>query len=97
MHKKYAKDGFSAMSVSLDDPNEKGAKEKVLKFLESKNATFTNLILNAKPEIWQEKLDFDGPPAVFVFGRDGKIAKTFKDGVKYEDVEKLVVELLKKK
>ena len=63
MHSKYGKDGFAAISVSLDDPNEKGNKEKVVKFLESKKATFTNLILNEKAEDWQAKLKIDGPPA----------------------------------
>jgi hypothetical protein len=99
MHSKYGKDGFAAISVSLDDPNEKGNKEKVVKFLESKKATFTNLMLNEKAEDWQAKLKIDGPPAVFVFNRQGGIAKKFYDDppVDYADIEKLVVELLKTK
>lgn len=96
MHNKYAKDGLAAVSVSLDDPNEPGVKETVLKFLESKKATFTNLILDEKVEVWQEKLKIDGPPAVFVIGRDGKIVQKFTE-VNYAEVEKLAVELLKKK
>ena len=62
MHQKYGKEGLAAVSVSLDDPNEAGVKQAVLKFLESKKATFTNLILDEKPEVWQDKLKIDGPP-----------------------------------
>src|SRR5215510_4375929 len=97
MHKKYAKDGLAAVSLSLDDPNEQGVKQAVTKFLESQKATFTNLILDEKVEVWQDKLKIDGPPAVFVIGRDGKVVKKFADDVNYADIEKLAVELLKKK
>lgn len=97
MHKKYAQDGFAAVSVALDDPAKKDVKEKVLRFLKEKNAAFTNLILDEKDEIWQKKLDIEGPPCVFVFDREGKIAKKFVNAGESEEVEKLVVELLKKK
>jgi hypothetical protein len=97
MHKKHGKDGFAAVSVSLDDPNGKDVKKNVCAFLESKKATFTNLILDEKPEVWQEKLDIDGPPAVFVFNQKGERVKKFDDNFKYEEVEKLVEELMKKK
>jgi hypothetical protein len=97
MHKKHGKDNFAAVSVSLDDPNEKDVKKKVLEFLESKKATFTNLILDEKSDFWMEKLDIDGPPAVFVFNQKGERVKKFADDFKYEDVEKLVAELMKKK
>lgn len=98
MHNKYGKDGFAAISVSLDDPTEKGNQEKILKFLESKKATFTNLMLSDKIDDVLEKLKISGPPAVFVFNKEGGIAKKFSDEppVDYTDIEKLVVELLKK-
>jgi peroxiredoxin len=97
MQKKYAKDGLVAISVSLDDPNEDGVKEKVKKYLVSESATFTNLILEEKMEVWQKKLKIEGPPAIFVFDRDGKIAKKYDSGEGYDEVEKLVADLLKKK
>jgi hypothetical protein len=97
MQKKYIKDGLVAVSVSLDDPNEDGVKDKVKKFLVIENATFTNLILDEKMEVWQKKLKIEGPPAIFVFDRDGKIAKKYDSGEGYDEVEKLVAELLKKK
>ena len=95
MHKKYAKDGFAAVSVSLDDPGDKKARQNVIEFLRKQKATFTNLILDEKSEIWQEKLKFDGPPCVFVFNREGKWKK-FEAPVEYADIEKYVAELMKK-
>jgi hypothetical protein len=96
MHKKYARDGLAAVSVSVD-PLEDGVQERVLKFLQSKGATFTNLILDEPSEVWQEKLHFASVPTVFVFSRDGKWTQFTEDKFNYDDVEKLVVELLKKK
>ena len=97
MHDKYAKTGLAAISCALDDPTNKKTREKLLKFLEEKKADFTNLWLNEKSEDWQEQLKIDGPPAVFVFDRDGKPAKKFTENFTYEEVEKVVSELMKKK
>jgi hypothetical protein len=97
MHNKYAKDGLAAISCALDDPTNKKTREKLMKFLEEKKATFTNLWLDEDSEVWQEKLKLDGPPAVFVFDREGKPVKKFMDDFTYADVEKVVAELMKKK
>jgi hypothetical protein len=96
MHNKYAKDRFAAFSCALDDPETKGIQEKLLKFLKEKKATFSNFLLNETDETWQEKLKLDGPPAVFVFDREGKPAKKFTAKFTYEDVEKVVADLMKK-
>jgi hypothetical protein len=96
MQKNYGTKEFAAISVSLDDPSEEGTTDKVLRFLKAKNATFTNLILDEKPEVWQKKLDFDGPPSVFVYDQKGNLKKQFKGVVSYDEVEKLVKELLGK-
>ncbi len=95
MHKMYGPDDFAAVSVNLDDPKDKEVMDRVRKFLEEKKATFTNLVLDEKPEVWQEKLKFDGPPCVFVFGRDGKFKK-FEIPVDYAVIEKYVAEIIKK-
>lgn len=97
MRDKYAKDGLSVITVSLDeDAQTKEVREKVRKLLESKMAGhFTNLILDEKLEFWQQKLKFDGPPSFYVFGRDGKLIKQFKDNFEFEEVEKLVGESIK--
>jgi hypothetical protein len=100
MQSKYGKDGFAAVSVSLDDPMDKIVMANVQKFLEEKKAAFTNLVLDEKLEVWQEKLKFEGPPCLFVFNRAGQWQKfdsdTLADGG-HEKVEKLVEEWLKQK
>jgi len=98
MHRKYAKDGFAAVSVSVDEnPRKPEVREKALKFLQSQKATFTNLLLDESPEVWQKKLGIDGVPAVFVFDRRQAKPKKFADNVDYANIEKQVVEFLKEK
>ncbi len=94
MHNKYVKDGFAAISVSLDDPKNEKARQRVIDFLTKQKATFTNLILDEESEVWQKKLKFEGPPCVFVFNRDG----TWKQYAPpdYPEIEKYVAELMKK-
>jgi thiol-disulfide isomerase/thioredoxin len=96
LHNQQAKAGLVAVSVSLDDLGEDGAKDKVLKFLQKQQATLTNVILDEKPEFWQAKLKIDGPPLVMVFNRKGELEQKFVDkDVDYEAIGKLVAELLK--
>ena len=94
MHKKYAKDGLAAISVSLDDPKDQKVRQRVIDFLQKQDANFTNLILDEKSEVWREKLKIDGPPCVFVFNREGKPKKF--ESPDYAEIEKYVAELLKK-
>ena len=99
LHHKYAKDGMTAVSLSLDPVEDKG---KALKFLQEKNAAFPNYLLDEDAKIWQEHFDIYGQPAVMVYGTDGKLAGRFdhNDANKqytYDDVEKLVQKLLKAK
>ena len=98
MQRKYANDGLASVSVSLDDPADKEARERIVKFLRAKDAEFTNLFLDEPNELWSERLKIDLPPAVFVFDRDGRLAGKFLGKkVDYEtQIEPLVVELLKK-
>jgi hypothetical protein len=97
MHKKFSKEGFAAVSVSLDDPKDKPVMQRVQKFLEAQGATFTNLVLDEPPEVWQEKLRFDGPPSIFVFDRQGLWKQFTGDEADYAKIEQLAVELLKRK
>jgi hypothetical protein len=97
MHKKLAKDGFVAMSVDLDDPSNDKVMQSVRDFLKAKEAAFQNFVLDEEVEEWQKKLGITGAPTIFVFGRDGKVAKKFDGGEKYDEIEKFVTELLKKK
>ena len=97
LHNQHAKAGLIAVSVSLDDLTDDGAKDKVVKFLEKQKATMTNLILDERPEVWQAKLKIDGPPLVMVFNRQGELEQKFVDkDVDYAAIGKLVAELLSK-
>jgi thiol-disulfide isomerase/thioredoxin len=96
LHRRYAKDGLSCISVSVDEPQRKDA---ALKFLRAQHATFANYLLDEEPTVWQEKWDLKGVPAVFVFDRQGKLARKFDDDdpdhqFTYADVEKLAQKLL---
>jgi len=96
MQKQYGKDGLVCLSVNVDDADAKG---DALKFLKAKQATFVNYWLDEESEVWQEKWKFKGPPAAFVFDREGRRAAKFdtdtsKPQYNVEEVEKLVKKLL---
>ena len=100
MHKKYAKQGLVVITVALDDLKEDPpAKDRALKFLEAKGATFTNLLLDETTEFWQKQLRFGAPPCQYVFSRQGKWPQysSDKEEIKHADVEKLIVQLLGEK
>jgi hypothetical protein len=90
MHRKYADKGVVAMSVSVDQPEQ---REAALSFLKKQGAAFPNFWLDEETSVWQTKFDLNGPPVVFVYNRAGKVVDKINGG--YEDVEKLVKELIK--
>ena len=99
MQRRYAKDGLVCMSVSVDEPKRQAA---ALAFLRGQGAAFANYLLREDTALWQEKFDISGPPAVFVFDREGKRAARFdseddKNPFSYEkaEVEALVRKLLR--
>jgi hypothetical protein len=53
--------------------------------------------------VWQERLGIDGPPVLFLFGRDGKLVKKYEPidndegNTIYDKVEKLLPDLLQAK
>lgn len=94
LYQKRAADGFAAISVALDDPADETTPAKVKKFLEARQAAFTNFILDEKPAVWQAKLKVDGPPCVYVFNRKGELVQKYADDVNYTEIEKLVEKLL---
>jgi len=110
LHQKYRDKGVACMSLSCDYQGIKNKppefyRERVLKFLEKQGAGFQNLLASEPAEELYEKLELASIPAVFVYGRDGKLVKRFdneqakseEDNFTYEDVNKLVEELLKAK
>lgn len=52
-------------------------RERVLEFLTKQNATFQNVLLNVESDVLFEKIELASIPAVYVFGKDGKVAKRF--------------------
>ena len=82
LHKKHGGDKLVCVSVSCDFVGIKGKppesyQDRVLDFLMKQEATFPNVLLNVEPDVLFEKLDLASNPAVFVFGRDGELAKRF--------------------
>jgi hypothetical protein len=99
MHRKYGSQGVVCLSVSVDQPT---MRDKALGFLKEQQADFPNYWLNEEAPVWQERFNINGPPAVFVFDRDGRRAGKFDTSdpdkpYTYADVEALVKELLKAK
>jgi len=99
LHNQHAKDGLVCVSVSVDLIED---KDKALKFLKDKKATFHNILLDEEPDVWQTKWKFIAVPAVVVYGRDGEIAKKFtyddpNNQFDYQDVEKFLKPMLEKK
>ena len=97
LNKKYSNEGLVAMSVSLDNADDKSARAKVDKFLQEKQATFTNLISQGDPDDWYNSLKIGGIPCVFVFDRDNRrVKKLVGEQVDYKAIEAEVAKLLKK-
>lgn len=112
MHKTLGKD-VVCLSVSSDYTGSKNKppefyRERVLKFLQEQGATFENILLNVPSDELFEKIELASIPAVYVYGRDGKLVKRFdsesaenlkadEEAFTYADVNKVVQGLLKKK
>jgi thiol-disulfide isomerase/thioredoxin len=99
LHKRYAKDGLVCVSVALMlELDEIKSKEKVLGFLRDQNANFPNYFLEEEPGVWGDNFKINGPPAHFVFNRQGKYVKFDHNdpNVNYDhsDIEKVVKEFL---
>ncbi len=93
-------DRVACISVSIDYEGigkPEAQREKVLTFLRSQDATIENVLASEESDAILKKLGLASIPAVFVYGRDGKLAETFdKPGFTYHDVERRVSELLAK-
>ena len=102
MNKEDAAKGLVCMSVSVDPPKDKKAPApppKTLDFLIRQKAVFANYWLDEDAKVWTERWKIGGPPAVFVFDRQGRRAGKFDredpdSNWEYGDVKKLVQKLL---
>ena len=106
LHQRLGKQ-VACISVSCDYTGAKSKppkfyEERVLKFLETQKATFDNVLATVPSDEMFEKLEIPAIPAVFVYGRDGKLVKLFDNSnakteaeeFTYADVNKLVDKLL---
>lgn len=107
LHKKHYAAGLRCISFNCDydNPSQKPeqSREPVLKFLTKHQATCENVLSSDPLEKWLEAVDLASIPAVFVYGRDGRLVKRFdNDSLKpgdneftYANVTLLVEKLLK--
>ncbi len=94
LHRKYAVDGLKVLSVSVD-PKEDTPAAKA--FLVKQRATFRNVILTDRAEVWQTKWKIDGPPILFLFDRQGQLVKRWDGKIDLAVVEQRVAELIHEK
>jgi thiol-disulfide isomerase/thioredoxin len=103
MYQKFRDKGLVVISVSTD-PVELGdeakLKAKVLRFLQSENATFSNVILNEPPDLLRTKLHMDFIPCIYVFNQAGQWTQFIGDSIvpdanhRHPNVEQYVTSLL---
>jgi thiol-disulfide isomerase/thioredoxin len=71
-------DNIVCVSVSLDDPEDEKKRTEALTFLEEQQATFTNFLCTTDTDtLYDEILKIGGIPAVYVYARDGQLARLF--------------------
>lgn len=103
-NQKFADQGLTVISVSMDESDEE-TKESVLKFLESKDAQFINILATAEND--QDTMETfgidDGAlPHYRIYDRTGKLVKKFSfadpdQSFTQADIESALVETLKQK
>jgi hypothetical protein len=67
MHRKYGKDGFVIVAVSIDDPADKEARAEIDRFLAEKRPDFKNYLMESSAYEWSGKLGIKGPPCQYQF------------------------------
>lgn len=105
LSERYRKDGLAVVSLSFDSLKKGEAPPSVIEFLKDKHADFDNLI--SKLDIADDGADVFGIeegalPHFKLYGRDGKLLKTFASGddektFTHEDIEQAVKAALAKR
>lgn len=103
LSERYRKDGLAVVSLSFDTLKGGQAPPRVVEFLQEQKADFDNLI--SKSDIGDDGADVFGIaegalPHFKLYGRDGKLLKTFASGddeqtFTHEDIEAAVKSALK--
>jgi hypothetical protein len=105
IHKQYGPEKVACVSLSfdyegIDKPEDQAPR--VLEFLQQQGATFDNLMSTEESDALYKKFSLAAVPAVFVYDQEGKLRKRFdneqaknkEEHFTYEDVKKLVAELV---
>jgi thiol-disulfide isomerase/thioredoxin len=97
LHKQYGPKKLACISLSFDyDGSDKiqDVEPPVLAFLKRQNATFDNVLSSTPSDELSKNLEIPAIPAVFVYGRDGKLAKRLEGNKAYDEVPALVEKLI---
>jgi thiol-disulfide isomerase/thioredoxin len=94
LHGKYAGQGLHVISVSVDPPDDAEAKAAAREFLVRQKATFRNVVLSDRAEVWQAKWKIDGPPLLFLFDKAGHLAGRWEGKFDAAEVDRKVAALL---
>lgn len=94
LHGKYAGRGLAVLSVSVDPPDDPDARAAARDFLVRQKAAFRNVILTDKAEVWQARWKTDGPPLLFLFDKQGRLAGRWDGKFDRAEVERKVASTL---
>jgi hypothetical protein len=100
MHKKHADKGLVVITVSLDPLDQKDLVKQANDFLRKLGSPFRNLLLDESVEVVEKKLDVTFPPCYYVFDRRGKwmrFRSTDEGGVNYQEMDKVILQMLNDK
>jgi thiol-disulfide isomerase/thioredoxin len=81
---RYRDKGLVVISVStnqLPKDSEATVKASVIRFLQSQNANFTNVILDEPIDVLTSKLRLESIPCLYVFNRDGQWTQFIGEGL----------------
>jgi thiol-disulfide isomerase/thioredoxin len=99
LDKKYGPEKVACISLSFDfeggeDAKPEDVQPQVLKFLEKQQATFDNVLCSEDSDTLRRKMELAAIPAVYVYGRDGTLAKLFEGEGIYQEIPTQVERLL---
>ena len=88
MYKAYRDKGLVVISIStfeLSTGEPDKVKASVLKYLQSQNATFINVILDEPNALVVDKLRMPQIPCIYVFNREGQWTQFIGEGLKTDE------------